>query len=73
MHVLLVKVLFFSVVFQLLTDRSDLFYLIIHKIVVRSGLYSQSPKKTPQNQNFVSVLHSPETVKTETFLNDDES
>lgn len=52
-------------------------YLIIHKVSFISGLYSQSPNKktqpTRQKIDNVSVCHSPETVKTETLLNDDES
>lgn len=76
-HLLLVKVLLFTIVMKLYADRSDLFYLIIHNVGFMSGLYSQSPNKkthpTRQKIDNVSVLHRPETVKTETLLNDDES
>lgn len=75
MH-LLVKVLLFTIAVQLHGDKSDLFCLIIHKVSFISGLYSESKQKTqPTRQKIdnVSVCHSPETVKTETLLNDDES
>lgn len=62
---------------QLHADRFALFYLTIHKVGFMSGLYSQSPNKktrpTRQKIDNVSVLHSPETVNTETLLNDGES
>lgn len=69
--------LLFTIVVQLHADWSDFFYLIIHKVGFMSGLYSQSPNEktqpTKQKIDSVSVLHRPETVKTETLLNDDES
>lgn len=55
-HVLLVKVLLFTIVVQLRADGSDFFYLVIHKVGFMSGLYSQSPNKPNQPNKKLTVF-----------------